>query len=54
METYEYNGEKYYFKKGKWLKSDYTVAPISVVTELNKLLMEYKLATSVYFEIPLM
>lgn len=40
METYEYNGEKYYFKKGKWLKSDYTVAPISVVTELNKLLME--------------
>ena len=40
MESYEYNGEKYYFKKGKWLKSDYTVAPISVVTELNKLLME--------------
>ncbi|WP_028234578.1 HRDC domain-containing protein [Pseudobutyrivibrio sp. MD2005] len=40
METYEYNGEKYYFKKGKWIKSDYTIAPISVVTELNKLLME--------------
>lgn len=40
MESYEYNGEKYYFKKGKWLKSDYTVAPISVVNSLNKLLME--------------
>lgn len=40
MESFEYNGEKYYFKKGKWLKSDYTVAPISVVNSLNKLLME--------------
>ncbi|QFJ54919.1 HRDC domain-containing protein [Pseudobutyrivibrio xylanivorans] len=40
MESYEYNGEKYYFKKGKWLKSDYTVAPISIVNSLNKLLME--------------
>ncbi len=40
MESYEYEGEKYYFKKGKWIKSDYTVAPISVVGSLNKLLME--------------
>ena len=40
MESYEYNGEKYYFKKGKWLKSDYTVAPIGVINSLNMLLME--------------
>ncbi len=40
MESYEFNGEKYYFNKGKWLKSDYTVAPIGVINSLNMLLME--------------
>ena len=40
MESYEFNGEKYYFTKGKWLKSDYTVAPIGVINSLNMLLME--------------
>ena len=40
MESYEFNGEEYYFNKGKWLKSDYTVAPIGVINSLNMLLME--------------
>ena len=40
MESYEFNVEKYYFNKGRWLKSDYTVAPIGVINSLNMLLME--------------
>lgn len=40
METYYLNGKKYYHDNGKWLTSGYMSAPISVVGELNKLLLE--------------
>ena len=40
MDTYEYNGEKYFFKNGKWLTAEHTAAPRGVVNALNKLLLD--------------
>lgn len=42
MTTYYLKGEKYYYKNGRWLTEEYTVAPSSMVLELNKLLSEEK------------
>lgn len=38
METYTLDGEKYYYKNGKWLNSSYMTVPTSLVSKLNKLL----------------
>lgn len=40
MDTYIYDGEKYYYKNGKWLTSTYTSAPLAIVSKLNQLLIK--------------
>ena len=40
MQKYEYKGETYYYKNGRWLTSSYTSAPLAVVSALNKLVVE--------------
>ena len=40
MDTYTYDGEKYYYKNGKWLTSTYTSASLAIVSKLNQLLMK--------------
>lgn len=40
MTEYYVDGEKYYYNKGQWLSSNFTLAPLSVVSKLNKLVIE--------------
>lgn len=37
MEEYYLDGEKYFFKNGKWLTSSYGVVPLAMASKLNKL-----------------
>lgn len=39
LETYYLDGEKYYYKDGKWLTSSYIEVPLAIVNELNNLLI---------------
>ena len=40
MDKYELDGEKYYYKNGKWLTSSYMSVPTAMISRLNKLLVE--------------
>lgn len=40
MESYYLEGEKYYYKNGKWFTSSMMAAPTGIVSKLNKLLVE--------------
>ena len=40
MEAYTLNGEKYYYKNGKWLTSSYMTVPSALTSQLNKLLVK--------------
>ncbi len=40
MDIYEFDGEKYYYRNGKWLDSHYMSVPTSIVSRLNQLLSE--------------
>lgn len=40
METYYLEDEKYYYKNGKWFTSSMIVAPMGLVSRLNKLLVK--------------
>ncbi len=40
MDSYELDGEKYYYKNGKWLTSNYMSVPTAIISRLNKLLVE--------------
>lgn len=39
MEKYNYNGEIYYYKAGKWLDANLVSVPVVLVNELNKLIL---------------
>ena len=39
MEQYTLDGEKYYYKNGKWLTSNFTSVPIGIVSKLNSLVI---------------
>lgn len=40
MGTYYFNGEKYYFKNGRWMDEFYMSVPLSVVEDLNDMLVD--------------
>lgn len=42
MESYELDGQTYYFKNGKWLTSNYMTVPTSLLGRLNKMVLDNK------------
>lgn len=49
MEKYEYRGETYYYKDGKWLDSHFLAAPLNIVPDLNRLIVgndDYKMMSA--------